>query len=169
MRQGYSKCKSPPDRLIPKILFTGTTLSYLVREVKDSGRLGPGPTGKIYLTEDYFTASGFAHKRARQYCDEPVILAVNPLYLRDAPTGCSTGYSAGMLERGSFLPLEPVHPRTLDDHEAWEMVNGFPNAVTALRPESLALVVDTLCQTFLKQAQPPQPRYLVPKVPRRDP
>ena len=168
MEKGPYRCRDPPGQALPTVLFTGTTLRYLVREVKGSGELKPGPLGKLYLTHHYFTAASFAEKRARQYGDYPTILAVNPMYLHEIPKKDAAGYAVNSLTRGSFFPLKPVYPKNLDDEEGWDMVNGFPNVVRTLKPDDLAEVVDRFCQEYLKQSQPLQPSYLVPKIPRRD-
>ena len=91
---------------IPKLLYTGITYNYVLRQLQENDgnfNHNKGGTRVVTLAYDVEIAIGFAVKRARQWSDEPAIIVVKTEYLSHRPRVHTTGFLVDTLDKGSFM------------------------------------------------------------------
>ncbi len=146
----YTRYKTRDNFLksVPEILYTGTTLRYLINRLQSSQDFSHSLQRPVYLTKDYISAAGFAYKRARQYQDSPMVVIVDSQHLSKRPKKTCTGYEIPSLKRGSFYPLPAVYPKSMQDKNAWYQIHSLTQVVKILQPNELSDLVDNWLETI---------------------
>jgi len=89
-----------------RVLYTGTSRRYFRDMVRTRGEFcHEGIDNYINLSEDPFTAMGYARERALFYRDSPVVLVVDTARL-DGELYFDGEYRTRRLNVGSFLPYQ---------------------------------------------------------------
>lgn len=132
-----ARCSEP----LPELLYSGTTLTYLVGRVQRDRGMFSHVGGPVWLSSHYLEALGFAHKRSTQYRDAPAVVVAVTRHLARKPSQESAWYVADRLPPGSFYFLRSVRPASPDDPRWNQLMRDLAQVAESSTCEDLERMV----------------------------